>query len=92
VVQVLVAADAPQSHHGRHPEVIGIRADDPKGLLEGHFDLEPQAVDLDDVQGGQSQVGAHQQDGAATGMVDHDEADEDARGALIVDPRGNLSI
>ena len=81
VVQVLVAADAPQSRHGRHPEVIGIPADDPEGLLEGHFDLESQAIDSDDVQGGQGQVRAHQQDGAAAGMVYHGEADEDADGA-----------
>jgi hypothetical protein len=49
---VVVAADAPQSRHGRHPEVTGIRADDPEGLLEGHFGLESQAMDSDDVQGG----------------------------------------
>ena len=77
-VQVLVAADARQSRHGRHPEVIGIRANDSEGLLEGHFNLESQAIDSDDVQGGQGQVRAHQEDGAATGMEDHDEADEDA--------------
>ena len=77
-MQVLVAADAPQSRHGRHPEVIGIRANDSEGLLEGHFNLESQAIDSDDVQGRQGQVRAHQQDRAATGMEDHDEADEDA--------------
>src|SRR5450759_925627 len=81
VVQVLVAAHAPQWRHGRHPEVIGIRADDAKGLLERHFDLASQAIDADDVQGGQGQVRAHQQDGAALRMEYHDEADEDADGA-----------
>src|SRR5450759_1819027 len=80
-VQVLVAADAPEWRHGRHPEVIGIRADAPQSLLERHFDLESQAIDVDDVQGGQGQVGAHQQDGAALRMEYHDEADEDADGA-----------
>jgi hypothetical protein len=44
---------------------MGIRADDVEGLLEGDFDLESQAINADDVQGGQHQVGAHQQDGAA---------------------------
>ena len=52
-----------------------------KGLLEGHFDLESPAIDADDVQGGQGQVRAHQQDGAAKGMEYHNEADEDADGA-----------
>src|SRR5665811_511535 len=51
-----------------------------EGLLERHFDLESQAIDADDVQGGQGQVCAHQQDGAAKGMEYHDEADEDADG------------
>jgi len=52
-----------------------------RACLKGHFDLESQAIDADDVQGGQGQVRAHQQDGAATGMVYRDEADEDADGA-----------
>ena len=55
--------------HGRELE---------KGLLEGHFDLESQAIDADDVQGGQGQVRAHRQDGAALRMEYQDEADEDA--------------
>src|SRR5665647_3584462 len=46
--------------------------------IEGHFDLESQAMDADDVQGGQGQVRAPQQDGAALRMEYHDEADEDA--------------
>src|SRR5450432_3762605 len=51
-----------------------------EGLLEGHFDLESQAIDADDLQGRQGQVRTHQQDGAAKGMEYHDEADEDADG------------
>jgi hypothetical protein len=58
--------------------VIGIRANDPEGLLERDFDLESQAIDADDVQGGQGQVRAHQQDGTALRMEYHDKADEDA--------------
>ena len=49
-----------------------------RGLLEGHFDFESQAIDADDVHGGQGQVRAHQQDGAALRMEYDDEADEDA--------------
>ena len=48
--------------------------------LEGHFDLESQAVDADDIQRAQGEVGGHQQDGAATRMRYRDEADEDADG------------
>src|ERR1039457_5936982 len=51
-----------------------------EGLLEGDLDLESQAIDADDIQGGQGQVRAHQQDGTAKGMEYHDEADEDADG------------
>ena len=51
VVQVLVAANAPLWCHGRHPEVIGIRADGLEGLLESDFDCESQAIDADEVQG-----------------------------------------
>jgi len=61
--------------------VIGIGADDVEGLLERHLDLESQTIEADDVQGGQGQVRAHQQDGAALRMEYHDEADEDAGGA-----------
>jgi len=60
--------------------VIGIGADDMEGLFEGHFDLESQSIDADDVQGGQGQVSAHQQDGAGLRMEYHNEADEDADG------------
>src|SRR2546428_4936517 len=80
-VQVLVAAHAPKGRHGSHPEMIGIRADDAKRLLERDFDFESQAIEADDVQWGQGEVGAHQQDGAALRMEYHDEADEDADGA-----------
>jgi len=66
---------------GGHPEVIGISSDDPQGLLEGHFDLESQPVDSNDLQGIQLQVRAHQQDGPATGMVHGHEADRDTDGA-----------
>src|SRR5438477_12531056 len=52
-----------------------------EGLLERQFDLESQAIDVDDVRRGQGQVRAHQQDGAALRMEYHDEADEDADGA-----------
>ena len=52
-----------------------------RACLKDSFDLESQAIDADDVHGGQSQVRAHQQDGAALRMEYHDEADEDANGA-----------
>ena len=58
--------------------MIGIRADDAKGLFERHFDFESQAIEADDVQWGHGEVGAHQQDGAALRMKYHYEADEDA--------------
>jgi len=77
-MEVLVAADASQRLHGAHPEVIGIHADDTERLLEGHFDLESQPIDSDDLQGHQSQIRTHQQDGPATRMVHRHETDEDA--------------
>src|SRR6516165_2720822 len=80
-MEVLVATHAAKGRHGGHPEVIGIGTEDADGLLEGDFDFEAQAIDADDVQGLQSKVSAHQQDGAALGMKDGDEADEDADGA-----------
>ena len=52
-----------------------------RACLKGHFDLESQAIDADDVQSGQGEVRAHQQDGAALRMEYDDEADEDADGA-----------
>jgi hypothetical protein len=52
-----------------------------EGLLEGDFDLESQAIEADNVQGGQGQVRAHRQDGDALRMEYDDEADEDADGA-----------
>ena len=58
--------------------MVGIGADDAKSLLERHLDFESQAIEADDVQWGQGEVGAHQQDGAALRMKYHDEADEDA--------------
>ena len=58
--------------------MIGIGTEDADGMLEGDFDFEAQAIEADDVQRLQGQVGAHQQDGAALGMQDGDEADEDA--------------
>ena len=61
--------------------MIGIGADDMEGLLERHFDLEAQTIDANDVDGGQGEVGGHQQDDAALRMENHYEADEDANGA-----------
>jgi len=58
--------------------VIGIGADDSESLLERHFDFESQAVDSDDLQGIEIQVGAHQQDLTAPGVIDGHESDEDA--------------
>jgi hypothetical protein len=80
-VQVLIAAYPAHRRHGRHPEVIAIGADDAQRLLERHSDLESQAIDTDDIQGAQSHVGRHQQDGSAARMRYRDEADEDADGA-----------
>ena len=58
--------------------MIGIRADDAEGLFERHFDFESQAIDSDDVQWQEGEVGAHEQDGAALRMENDNEADEDA--------------
>jgi len=80
-MEVLVAADTSQWLHGAHPEVIGIRADDAKRLLEGHFDLASQPVDSDDVQGRQIQIRTHQQDGTTTRIVHRHEPDEDTDGS-----------
>lgn len=64
------------ARHNGHPEVIGVRTDDPESLLEGDFDLETQAIEFDDLQGGEGEIGGHQEDRAAIGMAHGDEADE----------------
>lgn len=43
-VQVLVAAHALQRCHGRHPKVIGVRAEDAEGLFERDFDFDLSAT------------------------------------------------
>jgi len=51
------------------------------GLFERDLDLEADAIGLDDVQGFQRQIGAHQDFTSPCGMADQDEAHNDADGA-----------
>ena len=72
-VHVLVAAPALDGGHGAHPEVVGEGAQNVKGVLEGDLDLEAQAVEADDFEGRQFEIGAHEQAFSARGVIDSHE-------------------
>ncbi len=57
VVHVLVAAEPANRRHGQHPEVTGVAAEDVQRVAEAEFDLEPVAVENNDVERIQSDVG-----------------------------------
>src|ERR1700678_3604783 len=78
-----LAADAaaPGGVHIHHPEVVGPGAEGVEGLLEGDFDFETQGIEADDLGWGERQIGGHEDQAAAGGMDDGDEAHEAAGGA-----------
>src|SRR3990172_4451404 len=76
-MKVLVPGDAAQGGHGCHPEMVSISTDGVKGLLEGDFDFEAYAVELDDLEARERKVRGHEDYFSSLGMEDGDEADED---------------
>src|SRR3990167_6551029 len=77
-VEVLVTGDTTHGGHGRHPEMVGISSDGVKGLLEGDFDFEADAVELDDLKARERKVRGHEDYFPSIGMNDGDKADEDS--------------
>src|ERR1700678_592607 len=79
-MKVLVTVAAPCGVHFHHPEVVGPGAEGIESLLEGDFDFEAQGVEAYDLSGTERQVGGHEDETAAGGMDDNDEAHEAAGG------------
>jgi len=80
-VEVLVAVAAADRCHGPHPEVVGIGADGMDRLFEADFDFEAPAVETNDRQGVEGGVGAQEDESAAGGVIDQDEADQATQGS-----------
>src|SRR5436309_15957173 len=57
-LHILFAAAAADGRHVLHPEVIGVSANGVYGLFEADFDFEPPAVEANDLQWVQGQIGA----------------------------------
>ena len=77
-VQILVSVSSSKGLHVAHPEVVGVGAERADGLLERQLDLEPQAVETDDLERIEGQIGRHQDALASGGMIDEDEPNEDS--------------
>src|ERR671910_2076085 len=60
--------------------MIGVGAQPVNRLSEADLDLEAMAVDLDDFEGLERDVGGQEEDDSAVGMLDEDEADDSADG------------
>ena len=69
-VQVLIAGLVRAGRHAGHPEVIGIGSEGIESLFEGDFDFESESVDSKDVQGGEGQIGGHEDFGSMLGVDD----------------------
>ena len=83
VVEVLIAGTSWTRRHGAHPKMVGIGADSVDCLFETDLDLEPDAEDFDNLQGGQGPVGGQQDFPAAIRVDNQDEADKAAGGFPI---------
>ena len=59
-MKVLIAVAVEQRDHVFHPEMIGERTDQARGLFEPMFDLEAQAIETNDIDGAQGRICAHQ--------------------------------
>ena len=93
-VQMLVAGISFDGGHGPHPEVVEKGADNAQCALEGHLDLESIAVEANDLDGIERQIGAHEQPASACGVLDGDESDELAHGTpeQVRDAQSQLNI
>src|SRR5215471_19763229 len=69
-LHILLTAAAVDGDHVLHPEVIGVSPDGVNGLFEAHFNFEPPAIEGNDLQRVEGQIGA-QQDQIAAGWVTH---------------------
>lgn len=52
-----------------HPEVIGVSAENPHGLLEGQFDFEAQAIEAADLDWRHGQIGGDEDQAASGGVT-----------------------
>jgi len=75
-VKVLIAVSAAKRLHVLHPEVVGECADPMYRLFETVLDLEAQAIQANDLDGIQAEVGAHQQARAPARVSHCHEANE----------------
>ena len=75
-VQVLVAVAPTEGSHRWHPKVISIGAQGVNGLLETDLDFESPAVESNDVERVQGQIGAEENEPPPAGMNDPNEADQ----------------
>ena len=60
-VEMLITISPAQRFHIPHPEVIIERTDETYRLFEAMFDFESKAIESNDVNGVQGEIGAHQQ-------------------------------
>src|SRR6059036_3079807 len=79
-LHILFAAAAADGSHVLHPEVIRVNANGVNGLFEADFDFEPPAVEANDLQGVQGQIGAQEDHVAAAWVAHPDKADQLAQG------------
>ena len=75
-MQVLVAVAALQRFHVLHPEVVVERAEHLCSLLEPEFDLEPQTIQADDLDGLELEIRRHQDQSSAGRVLDQHKAHE----------------
>jgi hypothetical protein len=80
-MQVLSARAAGDLRHGAQPEVIRVGTEHAQGLFEGQFYLEAQAVESNDLDWCEGQVGGDEDRAAAGGVIDEDEAHPGSEGS-----------
>src|SRR5213078_844531 len=79
-LQVLLAAATADGGHILHPEVIRVSPDGVNGLLEADLDFETPAVEANNLQWVQGQIGAKEDHVAARGVAYPDKADQLTQG------------
>lgn len=60
--------------------MVGIGSEGIEGLFEGDFDFESESIDSKDVEGGEGQIGGHEDFGTMLRVEDEDKADQNADG------------
>lgn len=76
VVDVLIAGVIGNGFHRLHPEVISIGTDNVNGVSETEFDFEAIAVDGDDIEWGERDIGGHEKEESTGGVFDDHETHE----------------